>query len=105
MWYIITVKTPFFISPAYCVPKMTISPLSKDTETEVELLMPSVKRLQGKQPELRIKNGFCFSNSGSSSGVAGTSMFCMKSAWYAREVITRTGRRYSFSQPAHASTT
>ena len=93
MWYIMTVKTPC----ASCglnalplplpvlhfagVPKITISPRSKETDTEVALLMPTVKRLQGKQPALRIVNGFNFSNSGSSSGVAGTSMLCMKGAW------------------------
>jgi hypothetical protein len=42
-----TEKTPFFISPAYSVPRMTISIRLKFISTEVVELMPFVKRLAG----------------------------------------------------------
>ena len=47
-----TEKTPFFISPAYSVPRMTISMRLKLISTEVVLLMPLVKRLAGNWPAL-----------------------------------------------------
>ena len=37
-----TVNTPFFISPAYIVPRMTISPRSKHTSTDVVEVIPEV---------------------------------------------------------------
>ena len=43
----ITEKTPFFISPAYSVPRITISMRLKLISTEVVELMPLVKRLAG----------------------------------------------------------
>ena len=42
-----TEKIPFFISPAYSVPRMTISFLLKLTSTDVLEVMPAVKRLAG----------------------------------------------------------
>jgi hypothetical protein len=48
----ITEKTPFFISPAYSVPKMTISIRLKLISTDVVELMPLVKRLAGNWPAL-----------------------------------------------------
>eukprot|EP00448_Togula_jolla_P012094 CAMPEP_0170593606 /NCGR_PEP_ID=MMETSP0224-20130122/13546_1 /TAXON_ID=285029 /ORGANISM="Togula jolla, Strain CCCM 725" /LENGTH=63 /DNA_ID=CAMNT_0010917587 /DNA_START=40 /DNA_END=231 /DNA_ORIENTATION=- len=63
---------------------MTISRRLKETETEVEEVMPAVWRLHGKTPALRITKGFFAapaSNSLSSSLVGGTSMFCMNKAW------------------------
>ena len=60
-------------------------------------------RLAGKQPALRIvKSGTKFA---ASSAVGSTSMFRMKSAWYARDVTTRIAIRCSASHPAYASTT
>jgi hypothetical protein len=47
-----TEKTPFFISPAYSVPRMTISMRLKLISTEVVELMPLVKRLAGNWPAL-----------------------------------------------------
>jgi hypothetical protein len=41
----ITLKIPFFISPAYSVPKMTISMRLKLISTEVDEVMPAVNRL------------------------------------------------------------
>jgi len=37
------VNTPFFISPAYSVPRMTISPESKLSDTEAVESMPSIE--------------------------------------------------------------
>lgn len=47
-----TEKIPFFISPAYSVPRMTISLRLKLTSTEVEEVMPAVNRLAGNWPAL-----------------------------------------------------
>lgn len=47
-----TEKTPFFISPAYSVPRMTISMRLKLISTEVVELIPLVKRLAGNWPAL-----------------------------------------------------
>ena len=47
------VKTPFFISPAYSVPRMTICLSSNDRSTEVFEVMPSVRRFAGKRPALK----------------------------------------------------
>ena len=47
-----TEKIPFFISPAYSVPRMTISMRLKLTSTEVVEVMPVVKRLAGNWPAL-----------------------------------------------------
>ena len=47
-----TEKTPFFISPAYSVPRMTISMRLKLISTEVVDDMPLVKRLAGNWPAL-----------------------------------------------------
>ena len=47
-----TEKIPFFISPAYSVPRMTISFLLKLTSTEVAEVMPAVNRLAGNAPAL-----------------------------------------------------
>lgn len=48
----ITEKTPFFISPAYSVPRMTISMRLKLISTEVVEDMPFVNRLAGNWPAL-----------------------------------------------------
>lgn len=53
-----TEKIPFFISPAYSVPRMTISFLLKLTSTEVAEVMPAVKRLAGKAPALSVVGGW-----------------------------------------------
>jgi hypothetical protein len=42
----------FFISPAYSVPRMTISFSAKLMETEVAEVIPVVQRLAGKAPAL-----------------------------------------------------
>jgi len=47
-----TEKMPFFISPAYSVPRMTISRRLKLTSTDVCDVMPAVKRLAGNWPAL-----------------------------------------------------
>src|SRR5687768_14536063 len=44
----IIVKTPFFISPAYSVPRMTISRESSDKSMLVFDVIPAVRRLAGK---------------------------------------------------------
>ena len=36
IWYIISVRMPFFISPAYCVPRMTISACEVALEVRCE---------------------------------------------------------------------
>ena len=46
------VNTPFFISPAYSVPRMTMSLSSKESETEVVLVTPSTVRSAGLWPAL-----------------------------------------------------
>ena len=46
------VKTPFFISPAYSVPRMTTSPVSIERSTLVFDVMPAVCLLAGKRPAL-----------------------------------------------------
>lgn len=46
------VRTPFFISPAYWVPKMTISLRPKCNETEVLEVIPFVYLLAGKLPTM-----------------------------------------------------
>jgi hypothetical protein len=43
---------PFFISPAYSVPRMTISFSAKLIATDVDEVMPLVYRLAGKAPAL-----------------------------------------------------
>ena len=40
--HIMRVSTPFFISPAYCVPRITISPRPKWMSTEHDDVIPSV---------------------------------------------------------------
>lgn len=45
-----TEKIPFFISPAYSVPRITISRRLKLTSTEVEEVIPAVNRLAGNCP-------------------------------------------------------
>ena len=47
-----TEKTPFFISPAYSVPRMTISMRLKLISTEVVELMPFVNLFAGNWPAL-----------------------------------------------------
>lgn len=47
-----TEKIPFFISPAYSVPRMTISMRLKLTSTDVVEVIPVVKRLAGNWPAL-----------------------------------------------------
>jgi hypothetical protein len=42
----------FFISPAYSVPRITISFSAKLMETEVAEVIPVVQRLAGKAPAL-----------------------------------------------------
>lgn len=49
-----TLKTPFFISPAYSVPRITISIRLKLISTDVVEDMPFVKRLAGNWPALYI---------------------------------------------------
>ncbi len=46
------VNTPFFISPAYCVPRITNSPRSKETFTLVGEPTWSVYGFAGKSPAL-----------------------------------------------------
>ena len=46
------VKTAFFISPAYSVPRMTTSPSSMLRSTLVLEVMPAVSRLAGNRPAL-----------------------------------------------------
>ena len=46
------VKTPFFISPAYSVPRITTSPSSIERSTLVFDVMPAVCRLAGNWPAL-----------------------------------------------------
>ena len=46
------VKTPFFISPAYSVPRMTISLRSKERAMLVLEVMPAVCALAEKPPAL-----------------------------------------------------
>ena len=46
------VKTPFFISPAYSVPRMTTSRSSRLRSTLVLDVMPAVSRLAGNAPAL-----------------------------------------------------
>eukprot|EP00965_Chrysotila_dentata_P262390 6214557-Pleurochrysis_carterae.AAC.3 len=41
MWYIIRVSTPFFISPAYCEPRMTTSPRPKCRSMVHEDVIPA----------------------------------------------------------------
>ena len=47
-----TEKTPFFISPAYSVPRMTISMRLKLISTDVVDDMPFVNRFAGNWPAL-----------------------------------------------------
>ncbi len=47
-----TVKIPFFISPAYSVPKITISPRSKLRSTLVSDVTPGTAGSAGKEPAL-----------------------------------------------------
>ena len=46
------VNTPFFISPAYCVPRMTNSPVAKFSATLVEDATPSTLVLAAALPAL-----------------------------------------------------
>jgi len=46
------VNTPFFISPAYSVPRMTISLDSNDRSMLVLEVIPAVRWLAGKAPAL-----------------------------------------------------
>jgi hypothetical protein len=46
------VNTPFFISPAYSVPRITISFDSSDRSMLVFEVIPGVCRLAGKRPAL-----------------------------------------------------
>lgn len=71
---------PFFISPAYCVPRITISPAFRFTSIDVEEDMNEVYLLTGKAPALKIvKSGA--PNVASSASVGLISMLCMKRAW------------------------
>ena len=71
---------PFFISPAYCVPRMTISPAFKLTSIEVDEDMNEVYRFTGKAPALKmVKSGA--PKDASSDSVGRISMLCMKRAW------------------------
>ena len=47
----------FFISPAYCVPRMIISLRLTDTPMEVDGVMPRVCLLNGKNPALKMTKG------------------------------------------------
>ena len=53
------VKTPFFISPAYSVPRMTISRVSRHRSTLVLDVMPVVCRLAGNSPALKMTASGC----------------------------------------------
>ena len=46
------VNTPFFISPAYSVPRITNSRRPNDRSTDVVEVMPAVWRFAGKPPAL-----------------------------------------------------
>ena len=102
-WFI-TVKMPFFISPAYSVPKITICCLARSTSTLVRLVMPEVSGLAGKAPALKIVQSGT-PNSADSCSVGRISIVHMNSAWYGRSHTTRTLMRCSGSHPAKASTT
>ena len=47
----------FFISPAYCVPRMTISLRLTDTPMEIDGVMPRACLLNGKTPALKMTKG------------------------------------------------
>ena len=47
-----SVNTPFFISPAYWVPRMTISPCSKFRLTLVDEVTPSIVGSAAASPAL-----------------------------------------------------
>ena len=48
------VNTPFFISPAYSVPRITNSRLPNDRSIDVAEVMPAVCLLAGKPPALKM---------------------------------------------------
>ena len=50
-----TVKTPFFISPAYSVPRMSSCRSSRLRQMLVFESTPAVSRLAGKAPALQIR--------------------------------------------------
>ena len=75
-----TVKTPFFISPAYSVPRMTNSFRSKLSETLVVEVKPSLSASAGNWPLLNTtKSGS--PKFSSCSGVGRINILCMNSAW------------------------
>src|SRR5262249_48276528 len=74
-----TVNTPFFISPAYSVPRMISSRSSRLKQMLVLESTPVVKRLEGNAPALQMtKSGL--PNDCNSSFVGRISIVCMKSA-------------------------
>lgn len=48
------VKTPFFIYPAYCEPRMTIFPSSKLREMAASLTTPGICLLAVNSPALKM---------------------------------------------------
>ena len=102
MWFII-VNIAFFISPAYWVPPMITSPLSRARITKTPELIPSLLGLAFREGAWRmVYSGACLS---SSSSEALTNMLCMKAACHAFSVTSLTGILCLVSAPQKASLT
>ena len=102
MWFIM-VNIAFFISPAYWVPLMITSPLSRARITKTpELLVPSLLGLAFREG---VENGVFGSMPSSSSSEALTNMLCMKAACHAFSVTSLTGILCLVSAPQKASLT
>jgi len=89
------VKNPFFISPAYWVPRITAALSLKFKATQVLLPTPGIFELVLKSPALKMVKSTSSSNSLSYFLVGLMSIFLINKAWYGR--VHKTLTLYLFS--------